>query len=151
MWAHSTKPLSFPNTTADEITCGWPHDLISATQVHTCTDSHTFTPTHTHSCTHTRALPIPNLHDSWKHHHWGPSSSWREPRPRTMWQLAGGCPARELWPTAGGPCPREAKWGGRWLAPPTSEKVSSCRTRRVLDCGKLNSHQKCWVKSSNCF
>lgn len=150
MWAHRTKPLSFPNTISDEIPCGWSHGLIPATQVHPCTQTHTHSHTRTHIHAHT-CTPYPK-------------SPWllKTPPPRPQWQLNGtmsednavvssrvSC-SWERAQTPWGPCPVE-KWGGRRLAPPASEKVSSCWTRRALVCRELNSIKNVELKASNFF
>lgn len=134
--------------------CRWDHMwlttwLSSATQVHTCTHSHSHP--HTHAFMHTRAHPIPNLSDSENTTTESPAAaegncvrgrhgSWRE-----------GVLLLRAHANSRGPVPSWSLVRGRRPAPPASEKVSSCQTRRALVRGELNSHQICWIKSSKFF
>lgn len=124
---------------------------FSHTGTYMHTDSRTFTHTHARTHAHT-CTPYPK-------------SPWllKTPPLRPQQQLNGttseddvavssrvSC-SWELMQTAWGPCPCGDEGGGRRLAPPTSEKVSSCQTQSALVCRELNSHQKWWVKSFKLF
>lgn len=126
------------------------HDLISATQVHTCTWTFTHAHTHTHACarTHTHNPKSPRLP--------------KTPPLRPQQQLNGstseddvvvivGCPAPENSPQKHEAlCPR-GDAGGVRSATPVGETVSSCQPRRALVCRELNGHQKYLFQSFHFF